>query len=90
VEEYINGNAVAWWVGMLCYTPEGCGFESLWGHCIFIFHLFNHSSHTMTLRLTQPLIEMNTRNPSGGGGGGRMLPSRKHDNLTAICEPVVY
>jgi hypothetical protein len=40
----------------------------------------------MALRSTQPLIEMSTRNIPGGEG----RPARKADNLTAICEPIVY
>jgi hypothetical protein len=35
---------------------------------------------------TQPLTEMSTRNLPGGKG----RPARKTDNLTAICEPIVY
>jgi hypothetical protein len=38
------------------------------------------------LRSTQPLPEMNTRNLAGGRG----RPARKTDNLTAICEPIVW
>jgi hypothetical protein len=34
---------------------------------------------------TQPLTEMSTRNILGGKG----LPERKADNLTAISEPIV-
>jgi hypothetical protein len=41
----------------------------------------------MALRSTQPLTEMSTRNLSWGVNGGRS--SRKADNLTAICEPIV-
>jgi hypothetical protein len=37
----------------------------------------------MALGLTQPLTEMSTRNLPG-------RPARKADNLTAICEPIVY
>jgi hypothetical protein len=40
----------------------------------------------MTLGQTQPLTEMSTRNLPGGKG----RPARKADNLTAICEPIVY
>jgi hypothetical protein len=40
----------------------------------------------MALRTTQPLTEMSTRNIPGGEG----RPARKADNLTAICEPIVY
>jgi hypothetical protein len=39
----------------------------------------------MALGPTQPLTEMNTRNPPGGKG----LPAREADNFTAICEPIV-
>jgi hypothetical protein len=41
----------------------------------------------MALGSTQPLTEMSTRNLPGGGKG---RPVRKADNLTAICEPIVY
>jgi hypothetical protein len=34
---------------------------------------------------TQPVIEMSTRNLTGGKG----RPARKADNLTAIREPIV-
>jgi hypothetical protein len=51
------------------------------------FNCPNSSSCTMALGSTQPLIEMSTRNLSGGGGEGR--PARKADNLTAIWEPIV-
>jgi hypothetical protein len=40
----------------------------------------------MALRSTRPLTEMSTRNIPGGEG----RPARKADNLTAICEPIVY
>jgi hypothetical protein len=49
------------------------------------FDLPNPSSRTMALESTQPLTEMNTRNVPGGKG----RPTRKADNLTAICEPIV-
>jgi hypothetical protein len=35
---------------------------------------------------TQPLTEMSTRSLPGGKG----LPAHKADNLTAICEPIIY
>jgi hypothetical protein len=35
---------------------------------------------------TQSLTEMSTRNRPGGKG----QPARRADNLTAICEPIVY
>jgi hypothetical protein len=40
----------------------------------------------MTLVSTESLKEMNTRNLPEGKG----RPTRKADNLTAICEPIVY
>jgi hypothetical protein len=40
----------------------------------------------MALGSTQPLTEMSTKNVPGGKG----RPARKADNLTAICEPIVY
>jgi hypothetical protein len=46
----------------------------------------NPSSRTMALRSTQSLTEMSTSNLPGSKG----LEARKPDNLTAICEPVVY
>jgi hypothetical protein len=47
--------------------------------------IFNPSNRTMALGSIQPLIEMSTRNPSGG----KKRPARRADNLTAICEPIV-
>jgi hypothetical protein len=46
----------------------------------------NPSGRTMALGSTQPLTEMSTRNFPGGKG----RPALKADNLTAICEPIVY
>jgi hypothetical protein len=40
----------------------------------------------MALGSTQPLTEISTRILPGGKG----RPARKADNLTAICEPIVY
>jgi hypothetical protein len=45
---------------LICYKPEGRGFESRWGG------IFHYSSRTMALGSTQPLTEMSTRNLSGG------------------------
>jgi hypothetical protein len=39
----------------------------------------------MALWLTHPLTEMSTRNLPGDKG----RPTRKADNLTAMCEPIV-
>jgi hypothetical protein len=40
----------------------------------------------MALGSTQPVTEMSTRNLPGSKG----RPARKTDNLTAICEPIVW
>jgi hypothetical protein len=48
-------------------------------------NLPNPSSRTMALGLTQPLTEMNMRNLPGGKG----RPTRKADNLTAVCESMI-
>jgi hypothetical protein len=40
----------------------------------------------MALGSTEPLTEMSTRNLPGGKG----RKARKADNLTAICQPIVY
>jgi hypothetical protein len=40
----------------------------------------------MALGSTQPLTEMNTINLPCGKG----RPARKAENLTALCEPIVY
>jgi hypothetical protein len=44
------------------------------------------SSRIMALGSTQPLTEMSTRNIPGG----KERPALKADNLTAICEPIVW
>jgi hypothetical protein len=41
----------------------------------------------LMLEPTQPLTEMSTRDIPGVKGG---LLARKADNLTAICEPIVW
>jgi hypothetical protein len=43
----------------------------------------------MALGSTQPL-NRNEYQESSWGGGGEGLPARKADNLTAICEPIVW
>jgi hypothetical protein len=54
-------------------------------HAFFISCKVHVSSRTMTLGSSQPLTEMSTRNLTGGKG----IPARRADNLTAICEPIV-
>jgi hypothetical protein len=50
------------------------------------FSLPNPSTRTMALGSTQPLTEVSTRNLPGR----KKRPARKADNLTAICEPIVW
>jgi hypothetical protein len=45
----------------------------------------NPFSRAVTLGLTQPLIEMSTRNVPIG----KALPSRKIDSLTATYKPII-
>jgi hypothetical protein len=52
---------------------------------IVVLNLPNPSIRTMALGLTQSLKEIGTRNLPGG----KVLPMRETDNLTAICEPIV-
>jgi hypothetical protein len=51
-----------------------------------IFNRSNPSSRNVILGSTQPLTEMNTRDLPGG----KDRSVRKVDNLTAICEPIVW
>jgi hypothetical protein len=53
---------------------------------IIFFNWLNTSRRIVSLWSTQLLTEMSTRNLSGVIG----RPARKADNLTAICEPIVY
>jgi hypothetical protein len=52
---------------------------------IGFFNWPNPSSRTMALGSTQPPTEMSTENLPGGKG----RPTRKADNLTVICGPIV-
>jgi hypothetical protein len=67
----------------LATTLEVAG--SIYDEVIGFFNRPNLSSRIMALGSTQPLTEMSTRNLPEGEGG----PTRKADNLTAICEPIV-
>jgi hypothetical protein len=51
-----------------------------------ILNLPNPPSRAMALGSTKPLTEMSTRNLAGVKGRA----ARRADNLTAICEPIVY
>jgi hypothetical protein len=53
--------------------------------CIIATSSSNTSNRNMILGSTQTLIEMSTRKIPRGRG----QPTRKADNLTAICEPIV-
>jgi hypothetical protein len=56
------GHAVEQLVEVLCYKPEGCGFDSRRCHWNFSSH--NPSGRTVSLDLTQPLTKISTRNNS--------------------------
>jgi hypothetical protein len=71
---WLRHNAISWKVAGS--IPNVIGF----------FNSPTPSSRTMILGSTQPLKEMSARNLPGGKG----RPARKADNLTAICEPIVY
>jgi hypothetical protein len=64
------GYAMGELVEALHYKLEGCGFDSHWCHWNFLLAFFFWPHYGVGL--TQPLIEMSTRNISleGGGGGG--------------------
>jgi hypothetical protein len=79
---YDSGNDI------LVYSARGTMLQAggsrvriQWGH--WIFNWPNSSSRTTDLRSTQPIIEMSTRNLTGGKG----RPAHKADNLTSIREP---
>jgi hypothetical protein len=55
----------------------------------FFSNLPNPYSRSMALGPTQPLREMSTWNPPGGGEGSKGRQARKSINLTVIYEPFV-
>jgi hypothetical protein len=69
-------------VEALCY----CTSRKVAGSSPDEVDFFHPSSRTMALGSTQPLTEMSARNLPGGNG----RPARKADNLTAICEQIVW
>ena len=60
------GHAVMLLVEVLCYKPQGHGFDSAW--CHWILHCHNPSGHTMVLGLSRPLTEMSSRYSLCGEG----------------------
>jgi hypothetical protein len=68
---------------VLCYKPEVADSIPSDGF-VFFFNLLNPSSRTMALGFTHTLTEMSTSNLPGG----KELPTREADNLTAICLPI--
>jgi hypothetical protein len=50
------------------------------------FNLPNPSSRTMALGSCKPVTEISIRNIPGGKG----RPAPNADNLTVICEPIVW
>jgi hypothetical protein len=85
-----RGHAVAYLFETLCYKPEGPRFDSRWGN--WIFHFAYTSSHSMTLRLTHVVREMNTRNLLGVNSGRRVRlttspPSVRASEVSQTYEP---
>jgi hypothetical protein len=79
----LMGHAVANLVEALCYTSEGHGFDSRWGHWI-PFNCANPSSRTVGQGSTQALTDMNTRNLPGGKG--RLTTSQPYvSRLSTKC-----
>ena len=78
-----TGGGVTRWRSWLrhCATSQKVA-GSISGGVIGIFLLHNPSGRTMTLGLTQPLTEMNTRYISSGGKGGRCV---RLTNLLPSC-----
>jgi len=69
------------WCSLLRHCTTSTG--SIPDGAIGIFHSHNPSSHTVALRLTQPLTEMSTRNISWG----LSWPVHRDDNLTTfMCQ----
>jgi hypothetical protein len=66
-------HAVAYLIEALYYKPEGRGFDSRWGHWIFLFNLSNPSCRTMSLGSTQPLNRNEYQESSYGVKGGRRV-----------------
>jgi hypothetical protein len=69
------------WVRRNATNQEVAGLN--YDEVIGFFSIFNPSSRTMVLGLTQPQTEMSTKNFDGS----KAQPARKADNLTAVCEP---
>jgi hypothetical protein len=75
-------------VKVLCYKPEGCGFETRWGEYIF-FNLPNPFCRTRPLGFIQPVTKISTRSRKIMFLGSSARPVRGAFNLTAICEPII-
>jgi hypothetical protein len=83
--EYITNGGTRWRSWLRHYATIRKVTSSIPDVVIGVFNWPNSSSRTLALGLTQPLVEMSTRNLPGGKG----RPARNADNLTAICEPIV-
>jgi hypothetical protein len=57
---------------------------------IEFFNLPNPSSRTMALGFTQPLTELSTRSTKIIFLESKVRSVHRADNLTTICEPIVY
>jgi hypothetical protein len=70
-------------VKVLCYKPEGCGFDIRCGEIYLILPV------ALGLGFTQPVTEMSTRNIKIIFVGSKVRRVRRADYLTAIYEPIV-
>jgi hypothetical protein len=68
-------------VEALCYKPEGCRFDSQWGHWIFQLTLSFQPHYGPGVDAASNRNEYQELS---------WRPVQKAENLTAICEPTVY
>jgi hypothetical protein len=71
---------------LLHYATSRKVAGSITDEVIGFFNWPNPSNRTISLGSTQPPTEISTRDLPGG----KVWPALKADNLTAVCEPIVY
>jgi hypothetical protein len=79
-----RGHAIAYLVETLCYKPEGRVFDSWWGHWIF------QLTSSFQPHYYPGVDSASNRNEYQESSWGKGRPACKADNLTAICEPIVW
>jgi hypothetical protein len=65
------------------YKPEGSGFKSRSGNCIFSIYVT-----LPTAPWTCDLLSIKQKLVPEDLSGGKLRPAHKAENLTAICEPI--